>query len=92
MTVEEAAGEARERREGGERRPGRQAGRVRGRHRGRIGEHIAFTSGRDKNGQTCFEECQPSDEIYVADADGANPRRLTNEEAQDASPTWSPAA
>ena len=54
------------------------------------GKHIAFSSGRDKNGQTCFEECQPSDEIYVADADGANPRRLTNEQAQDGSPSWSP--
>jgi TolB protein len=54
------------------------------------GEHIAFSSGRDKNGQTCFEACQPSDEIYVADTNGANPHRLTNEKAQDASPTWSP--
>jgi TolB protein len=54
------------------------------------GEHIAFSSGRDRNGQTCFEECQPSDEIYVADPDGANPRRLTNEKAQDGSPSWSP--
>ncbi len=54
------------------------------------GKHIAFSSGRDKNGQTCFEECQPSDEIYIADADGANPRRLTNEKAQDSSPSWSP--
>jgi TolB protein len=54
------------------------------------GEHIAFASGRDKNGQTCFQECSPSDEIYVADTDGANPRRLTNEKAQDGSPSWSP--
>jgi TolB protein len=54
------------------------------------GKHIAFSSGRDKNGRTCFEECQPSDEIYVADADGTNARRLTNEKAQDGSPTWSP--
>src|SRR5262245_28202198 len=54
------------------------------------GEHIAFSSGRDKNGETCFEACQPSDEIYVAGADGANPRRLTSEKAQDASPSWSP--
>jgi TolB protein len=54
------------------------------------GKRIAFASGRDKNGQTCFEECQPSGEIYVADADGANPARLTNEKGEDASPSWSP--
>jgi TolB protein len=54
------------------------------------GKRIAFASGRDKNGQTCFESCQPSGEIYVSAADGANPRRLTNEKAEDASPSWSP--
>jgi TolB protein len=54
------------------------------------GKRIAFASGRDKNGQTCFQDCQPSGEIYVVEADGANPRRLTKEKGEDASPTWSP--
>jgi TolB protein len=54
------------------------------------GKHIAFSSGRDRNGQTCFAECQPNDEIYVADATGANPKRLTDEKSEDSSPTWSP--
>ena len=54
------------------------------------GKHIAFSSGRDRNGQTCFAECQPNDEIYVADANGTNPKRLTNDKSEDSSPTWSP--
>ena len=54
------------------------------------GESIAYSTSRDKNGQTCFEECQPSDEIYVASSDGSSPRRLTNEKGEDVSPTWSP--
>jgi Tol biopolymer transport system component len=54
------------------------------------GELLAYSTGRDRNGQTCFEACQPSDEIYVANADGTSPRRLTNEKAEDSSPTWSP--
>jgi Tol biopolymer transport system component len=53
------------------------------------GERIAFSSARDKNGQTCFADCSPSGEIYVAEADGAA-RRLTNEKAEDSSPSWSP--
>ena len=40
---------------------------------------IAFTSGRDGNG-----------EIYVMDAAGGNLRRLTNNPAGDHSPAWSP--
>jgi Tol biopolymer transport system component len=54
------------------------------------GKRLAFSSTRDRNGQTCFESCQPSDEIYVADSDGGNARRLTNEKGEDASPSWSP--
>jgi hypothetical protein len=38
---------------------------------------IAFASDRDGNY-----------EIYVMDADGNNPRRLTNNPAQDAYPNW----
>ena len=40
---------------------------------------IAFVSKRDGN----FE-------IYVMDADGGNQRRLTNNRADDWSPSWSP--
>ena len=40
---------------------------------------IAFVSKRDGN----FE-------IYVMDADGVNPRRLTNNPAKDLAPSWSP--
>jgi TolB protein len=54
------------------------------------GKHIAFATSRDKNGRTCFADCSPSGEIYVAEADGGNPQRLTNEKAEDSSPSWSP--
>lgn len=40
---------------------------------------IAFTSDRDGN-----------QEIYVMNADGTNPRNLTNHMANDSAPTWSP--
>jgi Tol biopolymer transport system component len=40
---------------------------------------IAFTSERDGNS-----------EIYVMNADGSNPQRLTDDPAYDAWPTWSP--
>jgi Tol biopolymer transport system component len=45
---------------------------------------------QDRFGETCFHDCEPSGEIYVADADGRNPERLTETEADEASPTWSP--
>lgn len=54
------------------------------------GRRIAFTSYRDRNGRTCFQECSTNGEIYVADADGTDLRRLTTNEADDHSPTWSP--
>jgi hypothetical protein len=43
------------------------------------GEFIAFTSERDGNA-----------EIYIMNADGSNPQRLTNDPAYDAWPVWSP--
>jgi Tol biopolymer transport system component len=49
-----------------------------------------FTSVRDKFGETCFHDCSPNGEIYIANADGTNARRLTEHEASDDSPTWSP--
>lgn len=54
------------------------------------GERVVYSSLRDSFGETCFHECATSAEIYVADADGGNERRLTESEAQDASPAWSP--
>jgi TolB protein len=52
------------------------------------GASIAFTSVRDRFGETCFHECSPATELYVADASGANVRRLTTLEADDSSPAW----
>ena len=43
------------------------------------GKHIAFVSTRNGN-----------QEIYSADADGKNVKRLTNEPAMDNNPSWSP--
>jgi Tol biopolymer transport system component len=54
------------------------------------GTNIVFTSTRDRFGETCFHDCSPSGEIYVARADGTNPRRLTISQADDHSPTWAP--
>lgn len=52
------------------------------------GASIAFTTVRDAFGRTCFHECSPAEEVYVADASGANQRRLTTLEADDSSPAW----
>lgn len=54
------------------------------------GSRIVFTSIRDRYGETCFEECSTSGEIYVAAANGTDLRRLTESRADDRSPTWSP--
>lgn len=51
---------------------------------------IVYRSTRDAFGKTCFQECSTSGEIYVANADGSEPRRLTESEADDGSPAWSP--
>jgi TolB protein len=56
------------------------------------GEHIAFTSFRDGFGRTCFHECSTSGEIYVLDVDTGEAERLTESEADDGSPAWSPDA
>jgi len=50
------------------------------------GKKIAFTSFRDGN----IELRDGNDEIYVMDADGTNPIRLTNSPGPDSSPCWSP--
>lgn len=54
------------------------------------GRRIAVASYRDRVGRTCFHECSLNSEIYVVDADGSHPRRLTTSVANEASPTWSP--
>lgn len=54
------------------------------------GKRIAFTAFRDRFGQTCFHECGASGEIYVLDVDGGEEQRLTESEANDGSPAWSP--
>jgi hypothetical protein len=55
------------------------------------GTRIAFASVRDRNGTSCgADECSYNGELYVMDASGANPRRLTHNRGNDASPDWSP--
>ena len=54
------------------------------------GSRIAFVSVRDRNGETCYEECSPNGEVYLSNADGSNQRRLTYDPAQDDEPSWSP--
>jgi Tol biopolymer transport system component len=55
------------------------------------GTRIAFASVRDRNGSTCgSDECSYNGELYVMDANGASPRRLTHNRGNDGSPSWSP--
>jgi Tol biopolymer transport system component len=57
------------------------------------GTRIAFVSDRDENGihQTGEDEEDFANELYVMDADGSSPRRLTTSpELDESSPTWSP--
>ena len=54
------------------------------------GRRIAFASVRDRNGKTCYDQCNYHGELYVMDADGSNPVRLTRNRGDDSSPSWSP--
>ena len=55
------------------------------------GVEIAFVSDRDRNGPCLFHDCAGNaSELYVADADGGNERRLTKTTAQEVHPSWSP--
>ena len=57
------------------------------------GTQIAFVSDRDQNGihRTGEDEEAVANELYVMDADGSNPRRLTTSaELDESSATWSP--
>jgi hypothetical protein len=54
------------------------------------GKRIAFLSDRDENGRCLFHDCiGHADEIYVADADGSDEQRLTNNPEDDGTPDWS---
>lgn len=54
------------------------------------GGRIAFVSDRDENGRCLFHDCVgDAGEIYVADADGSDERRLTENPQVDARPEWS---
>ena len=55
------------------------------------GKRIAFVSARDHNGVTSIGEAEwVNGELYVMNADGSNQTRITNNSADDRSPTWSP--
>jgi TolB protein len=54
------------------------------------GRRIAFASVRDRHGKQCYDQCIFKRELYVMDADGTNPVRLTHNRGDDAAPTWSP--
>ncbi len=53
------------------------------------GKRIAFISDRDGHFLADMPDI-PSYEIYVMDADGANPQNLTNNPHDDRGPVWSP--
>jgi TolB protein len=54
------------------------------------GGRIAFASDRDRNGQLCYgDRCFYAGELYVADADGSDPQRLTETTGlNEAHPSW----
>jgi Tol biopolymer transport system component len=57
------------------------------------GNQIAFVSSRDRNGivRTGEDESAYADELYVMNADGRKPRRLTyTSELSERAPSWSP--
>ena len=55
------------------------------------GTRIAYASIADHHGKQCgSDQCFWSGELYVADADGTQPRRLTKDEGDISIPRWSP--
>jgi Tol biopolymer transport system component len=56
------------------------------------GRHIAFVSDRDENGQLSYgDRAFFANELYVMDADGGHPARLTRtKQLNESSPAWSP--
>lgn len=54
------------------------------------GSQIVFSSIKDRNGSECYtDECEYHGEIYVADADGTDPHRLTDTLANETGADWS---
>ncbi|MBA2462398.1 MAG: PD40 domain-containing protein [Actinobacteria bacterium] len=54
------------------------------------GRRIAFVSDRDENGRCLFHDCVGhAGEIYIANADGTDEQRLTQNPQVDAAPEWS---
>jgi hypothetical protein len=54
------------------------------------GTRVVFATSRDRNGETCFHECSPNNELYMVNADGSGERRLTTTEGDEQEPAWSP--
>lgn len=55
------------------------------------GTRVAYSSIADRNGKQCgSDQCTWSGELYVANADGSQPRRLTRDEGDISFPYWSP--
>ncbi len=54
------------------------------------GARLAFVSGRDRSGRLCYgDRCFHAGELYVANANGSQPERLTRTHALNEShPTW----
>jgi Tol biopolymer transport system component len=54
------------------------------------GRKIAFVSDRDENGRCLFHDCTGfAGEIYLANDDGGDERRLTDNPQTDSAPAWS---
>ncbi len=53
---------------------------------------LAFVSDRDRNGQLCYgDQCSYGGELYIANADGSGPKRLTETKGRsEAHPSWLP--
>jgi hypothetical protein len=54
------------------------------------GSRLAVLDERDHNGDSCYDECTIHAELYVMNADGSKPVRLTRTKADEHSPSWSP--
>jgi Tol biopolymer transport system component len=55
------------------------------------GMRVAYASIADRNGKRCGSDtCDFAGELYVANADGSQPRRLTKDEGDISIPRWSP--
>jgi Tol biopolymer transport system component len=54
------------------------------------GTRLAVVDERDHNGDSCYDECTIYGELYVMNADGSRPVRLTRTKVGESSPSWSP--